>query len=37
MFLHIGSKENIHGDSYPSEWQNFDIMYGQMAFRLLGI
>ncbi|CAK9808629.1 GPI ethanolamine phosphate transferase 1 [Anthophora plagiata] len=25
-----GAKANIHGDSYPSDWQNFDITHGQI-------
>ncbi|KOC64725.1 GPI ethanolamine phosphate transferase 1 [Habropoda laboriosa] len=25
-----GAMANIHGDSYPPEWQNFDIMHGQI-------
>ncbi|XP_048261823.1 GPI ethanolamine phosphate transferase 1 isoform X3 [Bombus terrestris] len=25
-----GAGENVHGDSYPPEWQNFDIMHGQI-------
>ncbi|KAK9294452.1 hypothetical protein QLX08_010915 [Tetragonisca angustula] len=25
-----GARDNIHGDSYPAEWQNFDIMHGQI-------
>lgn len=30
QFLNTGAKQNIHGESYPAEWQNFDIMHGQI-------
>lgn len=26
----LGAKENIQGSSYPPEWQDFDIMEGQI-------
>lgn len=30
IFVKLGAGENVHGDSYPPEWQNFDIMHGQI-------
>ncbi|XP_076638024.1 GPI ethanolamine phosphate transferase 1 isoform X7 [Colletes latitarsis] len=30
MFTKVNAKGNIHGDSYPHEWQDFDIIQGKI-------